>query len=62
MALGSHLLTFVAVGAVGAVLMAGLWNMTRHDSANMSQTLMRWRVGLQAVAIVILMLALFLRR
>lgn len=62
MAFGSHLLTVVAVGAVGLVLMAGLWNMTRNDSANLSQTLMRWRVGLQFAAIVVLMLALYLRR
>ena len=31
----------------------GLWNMMRGTSPNLSQTLMRWRVGLQFLAIVI---------
>ena len=62
MALGAHYLTMVAVGAVILVLVAGLWNMTRQDSANMSQKLMRWRVGLQFVAIIVIMLAIYLKR
>jgi NADH:ubiquinone oxidoreductase subunit 6 (subunit J) len=45
----------VAVGAVALVLLAGLVNMTRGGSPNRSQTLMRWRVLLQFVAIVITM-------
>jgi hypothetical protein len=44
------------------VLLAGLWNMLRGGSANLSQKLMRWRVGLQFVAICVLMLALFLKQ
>ena len=40
--------------AVVAVLLAGLWVMTRGRSPNLSQKLMRWRVGLQFVAIVLL--------
>ncbi len=49
-------LTTLAVAAVAAVLAVGLWNLTRGTSPNLSQKLMRWRVGLQFVAIVIIML------
>jgi hypothetical protein len=35
------------------VLAAGLINLIRSDSSNTSQTLMRWRVGLQFVAILL---------
>ena len=49
-------LTTLAVIAVVLVLFAGLWNMTRGKSPNPSQKLMRWRVGLQALAIVIILL------
>jgi hypothetical protein len=53
-----HLVT-VAVIAVVLVLLMGLWNLTRGKNANLSQKLMRWRVGLQFVAIVIIMLFIF---
>ena len=53
-----HLVT-VAVAAVAIVLLSGLWNLTRGNNSSRSQTLMRWRVGLQAVAIVIIMLFVF---
>lgn len=52
-------LGYFAVGAVLVVLLAGLWNMFRGGSSNTSQTLMRWRVILQFVAIVILMASLW---
>ncbi|NJO21799.1 MAG: twin transmembrane helix small protein [Sphingomonadales bacterium] len=55
-------LTSLAVAVVFVVLLAGLWNMSRGASANTSQKLMRWRVALQFVAILILMLAIFLSR
>ena len=51
-----------AVGLVFLVLLAGLFTMLRGDRANLSQTLMRWRVGLQFVAIAIIMLAVYLKR
>jgi hypothetical protein len=35
--------------------------MMRGGSANMSQKLMRWRVGLQFVAVIIIMIVLWLR-
>ena len=49
-------LTTLAVAAVVVVLVIGLWNLTRGTSPNLSQKLMRWRVGLQFLAIVIIML------
>jgi Hypoxia induced protein conserved region len=49
----------VAVAAVAVVLLLGLWNMMRGGSASRSQNLMRWRVGLQFVAIIVLMMALW---
>ncbi len=54
-------LIFVALGAVGIVLVLGLLNMLRGGSANTSQKLMRWRVGLQFVAIVVVMTVLYFR-
>jgi Hypoxia induced protein conserved region len=48
-------LTTIAVAAVFVVLLLGLWNMMRGQNANLSQKLMRWRVGLQFVAIVVIM-------
>lgn len=50
----------IALAAVALVLIAGLWNMARGGSASLSQTLMRWRVGLQFAAILLIMLALYL--
>jgi hypothetical protein len=52
-------LTTLAVLAVFVVLVLGLWNLTRVRSPNLSQKLMRWRVGLQFVAIVIIMLFVY---
>lgn len=46
--------TTVAVIAVFLVLLLGLWTMMRGNSPNLSQKLMRWRVGLQFCAIVII--------
>jgi Hypoxia induced protein conserved region len=57
--MASFLSTFIvplAVGAVALVLLLGLVNMMRGGSPNRSQQLMRWRVALQFVAIVIIMI------
>ena len=50
----------IAIGAVAIVLVLGLANMLRGGSPNTSQKLMRWRVGLQFVAIVIIMVTIWL--
>ena len=55
-------LTPIAVGAVAIVLALGLWNMLRGGSPSMSQNLMRWRVGLQFLAIVVIMTAIYFTR
>lgn len=49
----------IAVGAVAIVLLLGLFNMVRGGSSSRSQTLMRWRVVLQFIAIVVMMTALY---
>ena len=50
----------VDIGAVAIVLLLGLANMLRGGSPNTSQTLMRWRVVLQFIAIVIIMVTIWL--
>jgi NADH:ubiquinone oxidoreductase subunit 6 (subunit J) len=50
----------IAIGAVAIVLLLGLANMLRGGSPNTSQKLMRWRVGLQFVAVVIVMVTIWL--
>jgi hypothetical protein len=62
MGAGSRFLVTVALLAVLAVLLAGFWNMMRGTSPSLSQTLMRWRVGLQFLAILIMMALVYLVR
>lgn len=57
----SNGLVLVAVMAVAVVLFLGLANMLRGGSPNRSQMLMRWRVGLQFIAILIIMIVLYVR-
>jgi hypothetical protein len=47
--------TTVAVLAVLAVLLYGLFNMMKGGNSQLSQTLMRWRIGLQFLAILIIL-------
>lgn len=62
MQIATNILVALAVGAVAIVLMLGLANMWRGGHPNISQRLMRWRIGLQFVAIVIIMGVLFVRQ
>jgi hypothetical protein len=55
-----HIVTYVALAAVVIILVLGILNMMRGTSPNRSQTLMRWRVILQFVALVVMMTALYL--
>ena len=48
-----------ALAAVAVILFAGLWNMMRGGSANRSQMLMRWRVILQFIAIILMMIMFY---
>lgn len=58
----SNALIVSALLAVLVVLALGLFNMMRRGSANRSQSLMRWRVGLQFLAIVIVVIVVWFRR
>jgi hypothetical protein len=58
---GSNVVIAVLLCVVAGVLLLGLANMLRGGSPNTSQKLMRWRVGLQFVAIVVIMVILYLR-
>ncbi|CAA2143909.1 MULTISPECIES: twin transmembrane helix small protein [Hyphomicrobium] len=51
--------TTIAVFAVLIVLLFGFWNMMKGKNPNLSQKLMRWRVGLQFVAILIILAYVF---
>ncbi|MFN3889971.1 MAG: twin transmembrane helix small protein [Beijerinckiaceae bacterium] len=51
----------VATGAVAIVLVLGLVNMLRGGDPSVSQKLMRWRVGLQAAAVIVIMLVIWLK-
>ncbi|MEM9027190.1 MAG: twin transmembrane helix small protein [Pseudomonadota bacterium] len=55
----TYYLTFVASLAVLVVLCFGLFNLARAGTASLSQQLMRWRIGLQLLAIVIIMAAVY---
>lgn len=52
----------IAVGSVAIVLVLGFINMVRGGNPNRSQRLMRWRVGLQFLAIILIMATLYFAR
>ena len=58
----SNFVIALALAAVFIVLMMGLFNMMRGGSPSRSQNLMRWRVGLQFLAIIIVVLVMWLQR
>lgn len=58
----SNTIIAIALAAVFIVLLMGLFNMMRGGSPNRSQNLMRWRVGLQFAAIIIVLLLVWLKR
>lgn len=62
MQISLYYLSTIAVLAVFVVLLLGLLNMLRGRSANTSQRLMRWRVGLQFIAILVIMAFVLLSR
>jgi hypothetical protein len=59
---GSNILVVVALFAVLGVLLAGMWNMMRGTSPNLSQTLMRWRVILQFLTILLMLAIIYIWR
>ncbi|MCY4034233.1 MAG: twin transmembrane helix small protein [Hyphomicrobiales bacterium] len=54
-----EIILLISLGAVAVALFAGMWNMMRGGSASRSQTLMRWRVGLQFLAIIVLLISFY---
>jgi hypothetical protein len=57
----SNYIVPLAIAAVAIVLLLGLVNMMRGGSPNLSQRLMRWRVLLQFIAIIIIMLTVWVK-
>ena len=57
----SYTVPIAALAEFGALL-GGLYTMWRGTSPSLSQTFMRWRVGLQFVAVCVAMLAIYLKR
>ncbi|MBY6243217.1 twin transmembrane helix small protein [Methylosinus sp. Sm6] len=57
----SNLLVLGAVAAVAAVVLLGLINLLRKGDRNRSQMLMRWRVGLQFCALLLILAVLAFR-
>jgi FtsZ-interacting cell division protein ZipA len=55
-----NLIIVVALIAVAIVLVLGLWNMMKGGSPSRSQNLMRLRVLLQAVAIFVVMIVIWM--
>jgi hypothetical protein len=61
----NHLWSYLVGAMLLAVMLAlflGLANMLRGGSPNRSQRLMRWRVGLQLAAVLVLIGVMFLRK
>lgn len=55
----TNLLIIAAIAATAIILGLGLFNMFKGGSGNRSQELMRARVIMQAIAVALLMAALF---
>jgi Hypoxia induced protein conserved region len=55
----SYIVVPLAIGAVAVVLLLGLLNFTRGGSPYVSQRLMRWRVLLQFIAIIVIMMTIW---
>lgn len=55
-------LALIAMASVALVLIYGLWNMMKGGSANLSQKLMRMRVITQAIAVILIVAAIYFSR
>ncbi|MBX5161777.1 MULTISPECIES: twin transmembrane helix small protein [unclassified Rhizobium] len=56
----TYILAIIVMGAVALVLIRGLFNMMKGGDANRSNKLMQLRVLLQAIAVVLIMVTLWL--
>ena len=55
-------LALIAMASVALILIYGLWNMMKGGSGNLSQKLMRMRVITQAIAVALIVAALYFAR
>ncbi|ANP87392.1 twin transmembrane helix small protein [Rhizobium leguminosarum] len=55
----TYILAIIVMGLVALVLIRGLFNMMKGGDANRSNKLMQLRVLLQAVAVILIMLTLW---
>lgn len=56
----TYILAIIVMGVVALVLIRGLFNMMKGGDANLSNKLMQLRVLLQAIAVLLIMLTLWL--
>jgi hypothetical protein len=56
----TYVLAIIVMGVVALVLIRGLFNMMKGGDPNLSNKLMQLRVLLQAVAVILIMLTLWL--
>ncbi|ABC92537.1 hypothetical conserved protein [Rhizobium etli CFN 42] len=56
----TYILAIIVMGIVALVLIRGLFNMMKGGDANISNKLMQLRVLLQAVAVILIMLTLWI--
>jgi len=56
----TYILAIIVMGVVALVLIRGLFNMMKGGDANLSNKLMQLRVLLQAIAVVLIMITLWL--
>ncbi|AJD43010.1 twin transmembrane helix small protein [Rhizobium sp. SEMIA 4085] len=60
MSTATYILAIIIMGLVALVLVRGLFNMMKGGDANTSNKLMQLRVLLQAIAVILIMLTLWL--
>ena len=60
-ALYDVLLSKIGISILAAAVLLGMWNMMRQPAGNLSQKLMRWRVGLQFAVICVILGIVLLR-
>ncbi|OWO90158.1 hypothetical protein B5E41_28425 [Rhizobium esperanzae] len=60
MSTATYILAIIVMGLVALVLIRGLFNMMKGGNANLSNKLMQLRVLLQAIAVVLIMITLWI--
>ena len=56
----TYVIAIIVMGLVALVLIRGLFNMMKGDNPSLSNKLMQLRVLLQAIAVILIMLTLWL--